>query len=222
MYKIVLIDLDDTLLDFSKSEEESFIKSFKDRNIDYKSSYLELYREINSKLWIMYEQGKVEKKEIVEKRFELLEDEIGVKLKDFNDLYLLNLSNTANPLKNAYLTIKEISKKVIVIIATNGIQYVQEKRVINSKMNPFIYKVVSSELTEYPKPDIRFFEKCLEGLDYNKKEVLMVGNSLTSDIQGGINFQIDTCFYNPDGYKTKKDITYIINDLKELIDICCK
>jgi len=105
-------------------------------------------------------------------------------------------------------------------LVTNGLSVVQRPRLERSAIHPFIEKIFISEEMEVAKPDAGFFEAVFREIDHPAKdEVLIIGDSLSSDMQGGINYGIDTCWLNPGGKTTELPVTYAINTLGQLLDI---
>lgn len=223
-YKYLLFDADGTLFDYNKSEENALRETFKINRIPFREIYLDKYREINSKLWLDFEKGLIDPAKIKEKRFEELFNQLNLQLdvRKFSEAYLESLSHQNILLEGAEELIKSLSGKFSITVITNGLASVQRRRFENSRLFQFINLVIISEEINFVKPSVEYFDYVIKKLGSpNKNEVLIIGDSLTSDIQGGNNFGIDTCWFNPE--KKNNDaglnITYEIHNLSELIPI---
>ncbi|MBN1253615.1 MAG: YjjG family noncanonical pyrimidine nucleotidase [Bacteroidales bacterium] len=199
-YKWILFDADGTLFNYDKSEQHALYKAFKNYGVDFNSVYLAQYRQINHFLWGELEKGKINSEKLRVERFEILLKEINCNLnaKLLSDSYLNELSQTDFMLEGAIEILEFLFGKVNLAIITNGIKFVQEGRLKKSKIEKYFKEIIISEDVKIAKPDKLFFDYTLEKINFkNKSEILIVGDSLTSDIQGGINSDIDTCWFNP-------------------------
>lgn len=202
MYKLLIFDADHTLWDFDKAEKNAICKIFVDSNIPFENSYLEVYREINFSLWKLFEQNEISQKKIKTERFRLFFEKIGFSA-DYSKIshdYLIYLSQGNELLDGAFELITDLKSRYMLALLTNGISIVQHPRYENSRLfGSFSAFVVSGDLG-INKPDKAIFEYTLDKCNISdKSEVLMIGDSLSSDIQGGLNSGIDTCWYNPKG-----------------------
>lgn len=225
-YDKILFDLDNTLIDFDDAEKNALRLTFNEFNIPYESDYLKIYHDINDKYWKMLEKGLIERKVLIIKRFEdffNLLTVTGVDCKAFNDTYLSNIANGKKLLPNAVETVKavfELGAKCYLV--TNGNKIVQNKRLQGQPFIKYISGVAISEDVGYKKPDKEFFigaEKMFN-VKFDSKTIV-VGDSLTSDILGGINAGLDTCFVNTKNQDKIEGITptYEIRNLPDLIEI---
>ena len=223
MYKYILFDADNTLLDFDKAEEISILNTFKYFNID--SKYSKKFSEINSSLWRLFEIGGINREEIKIRRFELLLSEIGkehISASDMSEKYLYELSCSSYTYDDAQLVCEHLVKmgKKLYII-TNGHTITQTHRLQNCNIIKYIDKVFISEKIGYQKPNKEYFEHVLREICADKQDCIIIGDSLSSDIKGGVLSGIDTCWFNPLNKKSTKDIspTYTVNTLKKVTDI---
>jgi len=222
-YDIFLFDVDGTLFDFDLAEATAFKSVFNQYGFRYSERILTLYININDKLWKSFETGGISIEEVKTRRFIQLFEEIDIECDahEFNDKYAAELGKYAFLLDGAQEVCEALtSLGKLIYIVTNGITQVQTARLNNSLINNFISDCFISELIGFQKPDIRFFDYVLKRIpQISKDRVLMVGDSLTADIAGGTNANIDTCWFN--GKKaenhTKIKPTYEIYKLNELI-----
>lgn len=228
MYNIILIDIDNTLLDFDKAEDRAIKVSLNKFGINPTPYVVSRFKEININLWKEFELGKISKDRLLEKRFEdlftLLKNEDYLKnniSRSINIHYLNELSMSSDLMPNAYEVLKELSNYTKIYPVTNGVYNTQMNRINNSLIKDYFSKIFISEKIGIQKPEKGFFDFVFQDLNIkNKDSVLLVGDSLTADIIGGINYGIDTCWYNPqDLPNVNCQPKYIIKDLKELLKI---
>lgn len=223
-YEILLFDADDTLFNFQKSEQRALEQVFSLYQIPYTHETINTYKEINHKLWKDFELGVIAKDIIQKTRFTKLFETLHIKADGIqaNDTYLDFLANGTDLLDNAYTVCEILSKQYKLYIITNGISRVQHKRFEHSELKPFFTDIFVSEDSGYQKPQKEYFEYVFQkiGVD-NISEMLIIGDSLTSDIKGGNNVGIPTCWYNPNGLENKTDAVcdFKIQKLEELFHI---
>lgn len=198
-YSTVLFDLDGTLLDFSKAELYAFRQSLEAYSIPYTDELYRQYSEINDRLWKKFELGTIEKKQIGPTRFEILFEENGIDADgaEFNKTYLSLISQQAFMYDGAMeLCERLISKGVKLYAVTNGTQFVQQSRLKLSRLDRIFIRTFVSEEVGHPKPEKEYFDYVFASIEEkDKSRILIVGDSLTSDIKGGINAGIDTCYF---------------------------
>ncbi len=144
---------------------------------------------------------------------------------EFNEAYQIRIGNIAYYMKNAKETVLALKTKYKQYGATNGTIVAQEKKLAKSGLDKLLDDVFISEKIGFDKPSINYYKTVFEKVgSYNLEEYIMIGDSLTSDMQGGINVGITTCWFNPNKKENNKklNIDYEINDLKEVIDILAK
>ncbi len=202
-FDIVLVDADETIFDFKKAEAHSFRQMLEQFSVEYTDERLALYSGINLRMWKALERGEVTRERLKTLRFEIFFSEIGVQDIDcvaVNDCYLTNLSNSAFLLDGAKEFVQKLSNYCRIYIATNGLTKAQTGRFAKSEVKDYIDGMFISELIGYSKPDKEYFDYIFNELEItDKSRVIMVGDSLTSDMQGGKNAGITTCLYNPGG-----------------------
>ena len=223
-YKYLLFDLDGTLFDYDKAESTALENTFLQFGFSYNSKYLDTYREINHLIWQDFENGKIAQKELKTKRFNQLGKSLSLNLDSstFSDIYLINLSKGIDLIDSADELLEKLINKAKLYLITNGLTIVQRPRIKNSTIGKYFNNVIISEEIGFAKPQKEIFDLTFELMgNPNKDEVLIIGDSLSSDISGGINYGIDTCWYNPKRNKSDNNIipTYEIQELKELLKI---
>ncbi len=225
-YKYLFFDADNTLLDFNKTEEQALVNTFQQFGIPLTENLKKRYLEINSILWQQYEDGYMSREEVIYKRFVNLFEEFNIHEDGiyFEDVYQENLGRGYHLVENALEVVRTLSDQFNLYIVTNGIAKTQYRRLIDSGLYPYFKEVFVSEKIGYRKPMKEYFNYCFEHIkDIVLNDVLIVGDSLSSDIQGGVNSNIDTCWFNPNHKINNKniDITYEIDSLCKLYDILC-
>ena len=221
-YKVILFDAAETLFDFKKAEKEAFKNSMLELDIEYDENYhFATYKEINTAIWKELEEGLITQEKLKTERFKRLIDKLDMTFdeNDFANIYMTHLGNGSFLFDGAMELIEDLSSKYILSIVTNGLTSVQERRLKKSTIAKHFKDIVISESIGISKPHPDIFEHAINNLGtFNKDEVLMIGDNLNSDIRGGINYNIDTCWYNPNKLENKTDLkpTYEICDYTEL------
>ncbi len=223
-YQWIIFDADGTLFDYDLAENSALQLSFQHFGYDYKPEYLVLYRKFNKELWDAFELGNATIKNLKVKRFELLLNEIGIPVDahKFSQQYLKQLSLGTQLISGAMKILESLSGKVGLILMTNGVKEVQRSRLDLSTIKSYFSDIIISDEVGVAKPDRKIFEIALENMSISDKStILMVGDNLSSDIKGGIDFGIDTCWYNPKQKEVDPRIraTYEINDLADILSI---
>ena len=210
-YNCVLLDFDDTLVSFGQSERIAITKVYNKYNIPVTEENIEYYHTENEKLWGDFEKGKIKKKDIEKTRFQKVINKFGisgVNGDQMNRDYLNYLKNSAILMDGAIEFLEDIEDYATIAIVTNGIEAVQQNRLKLSRVIDFADGVFTSEKSGYNKPDKRIFFNALKTLGVeNNKKVLVVGDNLHSDIKGGINAGLDTCWVNFSGTENTTNIT---------------
>ncbi len=235
-YELVLIDLDDTLFDYSKTEDSAFRKTFekmgffqvnqieKEKMEENYEKIRKQYKEVNLQLWKDLEKGKIDKDKLKVLRFEKIIKEFGLEYDsvEVSEWYLKKLREGVFPFTVTEKLCEYLHSKYKVGIITNGIKEVQYSRIKNSSIAKYIDKLVISEEVGVNKPDKKIFEYAMEYLGTSdKKLAIMVGDSLMADIKGGQNAGIDTCWINLKNIINDTGIIpkYEVKKLEELFEI---
>ena len=235
-YKLVLIDLDDTLFDYSKAEKLAFRNTFeemgffeeskmeKDKRERIYKEIKERYKVINLQLWKDLENGVVDKNRLKVVRFEKIIDEFDLKYSSekMSEIYLKKLGEGIFPFEATEKLCKYLHSKYKVGIITNGIKEVQYPRIKNSVIAKYIDKIIVSDEVGVNKPDKKIFEHAVNYFGIlDKNEVIMIGDSLGADIKGGQNSGIDTCWVNLKNNVNDTGIIpkYEVTKLEQLFEI---
>ncbi|MBL7995501.1 YjjG family noncanonical pyrimidine nucleotidase [bacterium] len=221
-YKVLLFDADGTLFDFEQSERLALQDTFHDFSIAYDPDiHMRLYQEINSKIWIEFEEHTITADALKTERFRRLFERLKIDVDPilFSDRYLNMLSQNSFLLDHAADMVVKLFHDYKMVLITNGLSSVQHPRFRKSAIFQYFDAVIVSEDIGIAKPHVGIFEHTMKRIGHDQKnDVLMIGDNLRSDIQGGMNFGIDTCWYNPEMKKNLNGITptYEINHLLEL------
>ncbi|MGM0198551.1 YjjG family noncanonical pyrimidine nucleotidase [Enterococcus sp. DIV1314a] len=223
-YTTLLFDVDDTLLDFQAAESQALKALFEKEGLNFTSDKEKLYKEVNEARWRAFETGEMSRDEVVNGRFgaffQLLNHEVDSLAME--QAYREFLNEGHQLLGNSLEVVQHFAEKADLYIVTNGVSKTQFKRLEDSKLLPYFKEVIVSEDTGYQKPMIEFFEYTFAKIpNLNKAQTVIIGDSLSSDIQGGINAEIDTIWLRPDTPKTPLAIepTHQIRQLEDLYSL---
>jgi 2-haloacid dehalogenase len=224
-YKILLFDLDDTLLDFGANEAESLTKLFQQHGYTFSDELFQVYNSVNKQLWADYENGKIVLEDVLNSRFSQTMLRLGQVVDgiEWENEYRELLGNGCQHMEGALEVCQSLSASHRLFVVTNGITRTQIKRLQQSGLYDFFEDIFDSQSIGFQKPSKQFFDYVMSHIkDFNKKEALIIGDSLNTDIKGGLLAGIDTCWMNRAAKKGSVDMqsTYTITSLVELYDIC--
>ena len=220
-YKTLLFDADDTLLDFHRAESAALTDTLTKHGLPCTPDIIRIYSEINDSLWKALERGEIEKDKLRVVRFERFCEELGFSAdpKGLAQTYMECLSTKPYVFDGAIELCRELSKHYRMYIVTNGLKTIQTRRFSQSGLAPYFEKSFISEDSGFEKPDTRYFEWATAQIpEFDPNTTLVIGDSLTSDMKGGINFGLDTCWYNPKQKTAPQDLelTYTVHGFDEL------
>ena len=220
----ILIDIDDTLLDFGQAEQAAIAKAYGDYGIDPSEKNIARYSVINQAQWEAMERGELSRQEVLLRRHELFFAELGVQipLQEFEDCYRRYLGVGRYFMEGAEEMLRYLFPKYDLYIASNGVAETQYSRMASAGINKYFKAVFISEVTGSHKPEKAYFDYCFARMEnFDPKTTLIIGDSLTGDMKGGLNAGIYTCWYNPKGKPGRADIVphFEIRSLKEIPDI---
>ncbi|WP_167956606.1 YjjG family noncanonical pyrimidine nucleotidase [Anaerosporobacter faecicola] len=224
IYRTLLFDVDGTLLDFEKTKERAFRQTWISNSLPFQQEILDTFSMIELALWQQLERGEITKEVLLTKRFQTLFDKEAIDRnpEEFELQYQEELGQYADLIPGAYDICKELAKSCNLYIITNGVAKTQRSRLNRSGLLPFFKDLFISEEVGYSKPRVEFFSYVLSHIPSTaKEEVLVIGDSLTSDIQGGKNAALSTCFVNLNASTNTTNLIpdYEIRDLNELNSI---
>ncbi len=224
-YEILLWDVDQTLLDFEKSQEYALFECFKQYGRTADQKILSLYAEINTSFWKRYELGEITKLQLLTGRFATLFFRLGIEdisPKDFQAVYQKALGSVFYFRDNADQLCSKLKGVVRQYAVTNGVSSTQRNKLHLSGLDQIFDDIFISEEIGAPKPQLQYFEACFRKIpDFRKDKTLIIGDSLSSDMQGGNAAGIACCWYNPEGKEnpTGLKIDYEIRNLWEVEEL---
>ncbi|TDM49645.1 noncanonical pyrimidine nucleotidase, YjjG family [Macrococcoides goetzii] len=217
MYKYILFDIDNTLLDFSKGEREAIRAVFQSEGVEDSEENFKRYSEINKAMWGLLEEGKLVKQEVLTKRFEGFFAEKGIKVnpQEKEDIFRIGINENHQLMAHSVEILEYVkSKGYVICSATNGVLHTQMRRMTDANIISYFDHQFISEAVGFEKPQKAFFDVIIESLNIKDlSEVLMIGDTETSDINGAIHAGIDACYFGPDKDSKAK---YTIHDLLAL------
>lgn len=221
MIRNVLFDLDDTLFDFHKAEKIALTKTLVHFGIDPTEETLALYSTINAAHWKRLELGEISREEVKVGRYRELFKTIGIKCDPVKATayYESMLAIGHYFMPGAPELLEELYRKYRLYIVSNGTAKVQEGRIGSSGIAKYMDGIFISQILGANKPDKQFFDTCFAEIpDFSLSETVIIGDSLSSDIKGGINAGITTVWFNPKGIENDNDIKpdYTIKELSEV------
>lgn len=219
-YKRILMDVDDTLFDFPTGNRRAVEQLMAELGLSSPTIFEE-YQAINHACWEALERGEMTQEVLHVERFRRFlarkgrSDDPAAVANRFAEL----LGRQAIPLPHAEETVRAIAERLPVVLLTNGITVIQRQRLANARISQWVSDVIISQEVGLSKPDPRIFELALGGLD--RREALMIGDGLRSDVQGANHAGVDVCWYNPGGKRLPGDLhaEYEIRDIRDCIPI---
>lgn len=221
MIQFVFLDLDDTILDFHIAEALALSDTLRVLEIEPTEDRLALYSQINAAQWRRLERGELTRAEVLTTRFRLFFEQIGVQrsCEEAQRAYEARLSQGHYFIDGAIEMLDALSEKYQLYLVSNGNLTVQRGRLQSAAISHYFREMFISEQIGADKPSKAFFDRCFAHIpQFHPARAIIVGDSLTSDIRGGINAGIRTCWFNPNGLPSADDLKadYEIASLKEL------
>ncbi|WP_459502842.1 YjjG family noncanonical pyrimidine nucleotidase [Bacillus sp. C1] len=223
-YQTLLFDVDDTLLDFKAAERAALQLLFEEQKILLTDEITAHYKKINQGLWKSFEEGKIDRDEVVNTRFSVLFKEYGQEVDGplFEQNYRRYLEEGNQLIHGAFELIQNLQSKYDLYIVTNGVSKTQDKRLRNSGLHSLFKGIFVSEDTGYQKPMKEYFDYVFERIsNFSVEKGLIIGDSLSADMKGGQLAGLDTCWFNPEKKLNDSRIvpTYEIQTFDELYEI---
>ena len=222
--KILLIDLDNTLIDFNECARHSIINAFDELGFTYTEKVFETFICENVKIWKRLEKGEITKPQLRANRWNIILGKLGI---DFDgtvieEMFENGVARGAYPVDGAYDLLDYLYGKYQMYIVSNGFRFVQESRLKIGDFEKYFDGVFVSEDIGIPKPAKEFFDYCFESLNNpSKSEIMLIGDSISADITGGINYGLDTIWFNKNNEPLPENIapTYTVRSLEEIKNI---
>ncbi len=228
-YKHIFFDLDHTLWDFERNAEETLVHLYHHYKlhtfgINHPDIFIEKYREMNAKMWVLYSKQEITKDVLRVKRFEDAFVALGVDLKDVPqgiwDLYLDICPTKTHLFDGAIEVLEYLNNKYTLSIITNGFEKTQQRKLKHSNMGKYFTQMLTSEKFGVPKPDPKIFKHLLQLNNASSNETIMIGDNIDTDIKGAKTAQIDHVFFNPEktphNHEVEKEIHHLLA-LKEML-----
>ena len=224
MIEFLFLDLDDTILDFRGGEKTAIARTLRAFGLAPSEAVMERYHHINDWHWKQLELGKMTREQVLKGRFQVLFREMGISADSdaCAKAYTENLSRCHELLPGAKDALEGPKKKYRLYLASNGTAWVQHRRIAEAQLAPYFEQIFISQEIGFNKPNLGYFEGCFAKIpDFDPKKAMIVGDSLSSDIQGGINAGIKTCWVNPGHSPVPESLKpdYEIENLSQLEEL---
>ena len=201
IYTCVLLDIDNTLLDFDAAERQAVTDMLAEYELPHDEAAYETYHKVNRELWDSLAKGQLNKQKLFQIRFSRFMQAMQLPDNGKGKAH-------ADLLPGALTALEELSEVATLAIVSNGAAAVQESRIAASGIDRYMDGIYISEKVGAAKPSAKLFEHAFRDLGItNKSRVLMVGDDLLADIKGGMNAGVDTCWFNPGNVENKTGIT---------------
>ncbi len=219
MIKAILLDVDDTILDFHQSSHQSILRAADKAGLELPEAFFPVFTRINVALWESYERGEIERQEIFERRWKEAFGEVGIEFDGilFEKLFRHNLRQCAVREPGAERLLKYLSERYPIYVASNTVIDQQVNRMIIADFHKYITAYFTSDKIGFAKPSREFFRYCLEHLKgIRADETVMIGDSLTADIAGARLCGIRTLWYDKYGKNVPDAADWRVTDLAEI------
>ncbi len=237
-YEYIIFDMDDTLIDNLENVRYAYRKMMDYKGLKYSDEGFLKWYDLDKQFWLDFSAGLISVSEEYKydhdkfvqyvqslRYIKYFNNEIDIyEAFKINDLFLNSLKEVVVEIVGARKVLNELSKKYKIVVATNGPRQAVYTKIDKIDCGDFVNYVFSADMTKntVTKPDVKYFDEMMEFLDYyDKDKMLIVGDSLKTDIKGGMNFGIDSCWFNPNSEEMPIDYesTYIIENLEDILDI---
>ena len=222
--RTILLDIDDTILDFHECAKATILRASEDFGVDFTQDMLSFYMEQNAFLWGQYEKGIITREDIFRTRFPLLFKEYGYNVDglSFEDSFQKYFKTQYKFVDGAVELVEYLASKYDLYVASNSLLETQVSRLTSAGLYKYFKRLFVSDAIDYQKPTKEFFEGCFCQIpNFKKEETIIIGDSLSSDIKGGCMVGIKTCWFNPKQIKNNTEFKadYEITSLDEIKNI---
>lgn len=219
--KIILLDLDNTLIDFNECARHSIMDAFAKFGFEYTEKVFETFITENIKIWKRLEKGEITKPQLRADRWNIILGKLGIDYDGtvLEEMFENGVARYACPVEGAYDLLNYLYGKYKLYIVSNGFRFVQESRLKIGDFEKYFDGLFVSEDIGIAKPATEFFEYCFQKLSNPpKSDTILIGDSLSADIIGGANYGIDTIWFNKNGDPMPESITptHTVSTLKEI------
>lgn len=220
---VVFIDIDDTLLDFTKCANDAIKSACNKFGVPYTTTLVDTFHPINLDLWHRLEKKEVTKEKLFDTRFQIVFDKLGIKADGiaFETAFRENFHESAILVDGARDLLEYLRSKYKVYVASNASMHQQTNRMKKAELDGYIDGYFVSEEIGFPKPQKEFFDACFKELpDVKPQDVVMIGDSLSADIKGACEYGLKTIWYNHRNEPTSDvKCDYIVSRLSEVKNI---
>lgn len=227
-YRNILFDLDHTLWDFNRNSEETLDQLYHEYGLAHYEKFqyeefIEKFREVNNRLWDLYDKNAIDKLKLRKERFRIIFDELDFSNNEVADTigneYFRICPEKIHLVPHTTEVLEYLQDRYSMYILTNGFSETQYKKMAFSKLQKYFIRVITSEEAGYKKPDPEIFEYALQVMGAKNEECIMVGDNIKTDIKGAIHAGMDIIFFNPEGISHSEKVTHEINSLLELKEL---
>lgn len=219
MIKAVLIDIDDTIFDFEKCSKNAFKKTLKKLGLSYKEKDFSYFNEVNDILWSKQKLGEMNIEEVFTHRSNMMSKyfELDFEKEIFNNLFVEFLYDEIEMVDGIEDLLSYLSNKYQIYAASNGVYEMQVNRIKKSNLSKYFKDIFVSDKIGFEKPDKRFFQKIMNITKFSNNDLIMIGDSIKSDIVGARNSKIKSIYFNKENKKiSDKNFTYQVKKLSEI------
>ncbi len=222
-YQWLLFDADNTLFDFDRAAAQALKGAMASFDLEMKPHFQGIYRTVNKQCWEAFERGEIDQKTLRSQRFELFFEKIGLSADPqlFSKRYLEYLADGGHMIEGARELLEHLTGSYSLALITNGLKEVQRPRIRKARIGGMFHSIIVSDEIGSAKPHTAFFDFTFEQIGTPAKEaVLVIGDSLSSDMLGGLQYGLDTCWYNPTSKPAAPHIqpTFQIRRLADLLE----
>lgn len=219
MIKAVLIDIDDTIFDFEKCSKNAFKKTLKKLDLSYKEKDFSYFNKVNDILWTKQKLGNINIEEVFIERSNMMSKYFGLDIEKeiFNNLFVEFLYDEIEMIDEVEGLLSYLSDKYQIFAASNGVYDMQVNRIKKSNLDKYFKDIFVSDKIGFEKPDKRFFQKIMNITKFSNDDLIMIGDSIKSDIIGAKNSNIKSIYFNKENKKNSdKNFTYQVKNLSEI------